>query len=106
MEVAATGALTIDGVEGPERRTERVIQESPVVVVSRRGCYMGYVMRRLLAAISAHPTVIMLEEGEAAPMATTLPALFVSGADIGGIEGLIALHLSGRLLTLLQEAGA
>lgn len=122
MEVAASSAdgglrleagaasLAINGGEAPERRTARmvreVIRESPVVVVGRRGCFMCHVIRRLLAAVAAHPTVIELEEGESPAAAAALPALFIGGESVGGIEGLIALHLGGRLVPLLREAGA
>lgn len=106
---AAAASLAIDGGEAPERTARmvrEVILESPVVVVGRRGCFMCHVIRRLLAAVAAHPTVIELEEGESLAAAPALPALFIGGASVGGIEGLIALHLGGRLVPLLREAGA
>ncbi|CAL9125907.1 unnamed protein product [Musa acuminata var. zebrina] len=118
MEIAASstqgglglgGALTIDGGEAPERRMERLLRESPVVVFSRPGCCMAHVMRRLLEAVGAHPTVIVLEEGETTPgpaAAEAMPALFIGGAAVGGLEGLMALHLGGGLVPLLREAGA
>ncbi|XP_074563874.1 glutaredoxin-C7-like [Curcuma longa] len=110
-EVATGASLAIDGGEAPERRTARmvreVIRESPVVVVGRRGCFMCHVIRRLLAAVGVHATVIELEEGESsAASAASLPALFIGGESVGGIEGLIALHLGGRLVPLLRAAGA
>ncbi|CAL9102141.1 glutaredoxin subgroup III [Musa troglodytarum] len=98
------GALTIDVDEAPERRMERMIRESPVVVFTRRGCYTCDVILRLLAVVGAHATVIVLEDGEAGPAA--LPALFIGGAAVGGFEGLVALHLGGRLVPRLREAGA
>ncbi|KAG6530063.1 uncharacterized protein LOC122044197 [Zingiber officinale] len=111
VDAWAAASLAIDGGESPERRTARmvreVIRESPVVVVGRRGCFMCHVIRQLLAAVGAHPTVIEMEEGESpAADAAALPALFIGGESVGGIEGLIALHLGGRLVPLLREAGA
>ncbi|KAK8935968.1 Monothiol glutaredoxin-S2 [Platanthera zijinensis] len=105
-------SLTIDGWEPPEKRMERVIAESPVVIFSRRSCCMCHVMKRLLVAVGVHPTVIELEEDEeAAAIAATgsevnMPAMFIGGEAVGGIEGLMALHLSGELLPRLREVGA
>ncbi|PKA58986.1 Glutaredoxin-C7 [Apostasia shenzhenica] len=100
--------LTIDGGESPEKRMERLITESPVVIFSRRSCCMCHVMKRLLATVGVHPTVIELDEAEAetTAAAVTLPALFIGGAPVGGLEGLMALHLGGRLVPRLREVGA
>lgn len=109
--VAAAG-LTIDGGEAPETRMERLIRENPVVIFTRRGCCMCHVMKRLLATVGAHPTVIEVEGAEEEAAAALLlaaggiPALFVGGAPVGGIEGLMGLHLSGRLVPRLREVGA
>ncbi|PKU60921.1 glutaredoxin-C7-like [Dendrobium catenatum] len=101
-------ALTIDGGEPPEKRMESMIRENPVVVFSRRSCCMCHVIKRLLATVGVHATVIELEEAEAAAASAVgiLPALFIGGKPIGGLEGLMALHLSGKLVPRLQEVGA
>ncbi|URE05866.1 GLutaRedoXin [Musa troglodytarum] len=65
---------------------------------------MSHVMKRLLAAVGAHPAAIELEEADAG--GTGLPTLFVGGAAVGGLEGLMSLHLRGRLVPMLLEAGA
>jgi glutaredoxin 3 len=39
------------------------------------------------------------------PPAAAVPALFVGGAPVGGIDGLMGLHLSGRLVPQLREVG-
>ncbi|XP_008782514.2 monothiol glutaredoxin-S2-like [Phoenix dactylifera] len=103
-------ALSIDGAEPPEKWIERLIGENPVVIFSRRGCCMCHVMKRLLATVGVHPTVIELDEAEeaaaAASAAVGLPALFIGGSPVGGLEGLMRLHLSGLLVPRLQEVGA
>ncbi|XP_062179297.1 glutaredoxin-C7-like [Phragmites australis] len=106
--------LTIDpagDVEAPEERIGRLVRESPVVIFARRGCCMCHVMRRLLEAVGTHATVIELEEAAeeaaaSAAAAAAVPALFVGGAPVGGLDGLMGLHLSGLLVPRLREVGA
>ncbi|KAJ4767926.1 Glutaredoxin family protein [Rhynchospora pubera] len=100
-------ALTIDaGEETPESRIGRLIREHPVVIFARPGCCMCHVMKQLLAAVGSHPSVIEVEEGEIRVFESTgMPALFVGGTPVGGIEGLMGLHLSGRLVPRLRELG-
>nr|AAV24911.1 unknown protein [Oryza sativa Japonica Group] len=99
------------GGEQPAERIGRLVRESPVVIFARRGCCMCHVMRRLLAAVGAHATVIELDEAAeeaaaSAAAAAAVPALFVGGAPVGGLDGLMGLHLSGRLVPRLREVGA
>lgn len=107
--------LTIDPAgeeEAPAARVGRLVRESPVVIFARRGCCMCHVMRRLLAAVGAHATVIEVEEAAeeeaaaSAAAAAAVPALFVGGAPVGGLDGLMGLHLSGLLVPRLREVGA
>uniref|UniRef100_A0A0E0PIP4 Uncharacterized protein n=1 Tax=Oryza rufipogon TaxID=4529 RepID=A0A0E0PIP4_ORYRU len=58
-------------------------------------------MRRLLAAMGAAE-----EAAASAAAAAAVPALFVGGAPVGGLDGLMGLHLSGRLVPRLREVGA
>ncbi|KAM0903464.1 hypothetical protein ACQ4PT_018677 [Festuca glaucescens] len=105
--------LTINppGGEPPAERIGRLVRESPVVIFARRGCCMCHVMRRLLAAVGAHATVIELDEAAeeaaaSAAAAASVPALFVGGLPVGGLDGLMGLHLSGHLVPRLREVGA
>ncbi|EEE62654.1 hypothetical protein OsJ_17457 [Oryza sativa Japonica Group] len=99
------------GGEQPAERIGRLVRESPVVIFARRGCCMCHVMRRLLAAVGAHATVIELDEAaeEAAASAAAaagVSGLFVGGAPVCGLDGLMGLNLSGRLVPRLREVGA
>lgn len=72
---------------------------------------MCHVMKRLLSTIGVHPTVIELEEDEIAALsdgggASAAPALYIGGACVGGLESLVALHLSNNLVPKLVEVGA
>ncbi|URE12465.1 Glutaredoxin [Musa troglodytarum] len=79
----------------------RMVAENPVVVVGRRGCCMCYVARRLLQELGVNPA--LCELGEEADM---LPVVFVGGRLLGGIDRLVAVHITGELVPILKDAGA
>ncbi|KAL4335399.1 hypothetical protein GQ457_07G045180 [Hibiscus cannabinus] len=113
-----TGAgFSIDEEESTEARIRRLISENPVIVFSRSSCCMCHVMKKLLATIGVHPTVIELDEHEIASLPpppardglssrNPAPAVFIGGTCVGGLESLVALHLSGHLVPKLVEVGA
>ncbi|KAL3645982.1 hypothetical protein CASFOL_011162 [Castilleja foliolosa] len=104
--------LTIDVSESTEARVKRLMSENPVIIFSRASCCMCHVMKRLLSAVGVHPTVIELEESEIAGASAVCggdfatPALCIGGACVGGLESMVALHLSNNLVPRLVEAGA
>ncbi|XP_054796672.1 LOW QUALITY PROTEIN: glutaredoxin-C10-like [Prosopis cineraria] len=114
---SSSSSLSIDLDETTEARIQRLISEHPVIIFSRSSCCMCHVMKKLLATIGVHPTVIELDDHEIAalPASSDLdteslrnraPAVFIGGACIGGLESLVALHLSGHLVPKLVEVGA
>nr|GME16026.1 glutaredoxin-C6-like [Ipomoea batatas] len=126
LELSPTAAtaspLTIDVAETAEVKIQRLISENPVVIFSRAACCMCHVMKRLLSTIGVTPTVIELDEDEIGALPTSpaaaaeedggasggagAPAVFIGGTRVGGIESLVALHVSGRLVPKLEEVGA
>ncbi|KAK8656657.1 hypothetical protein V6N13_098599 [Hibiscus sabdariffa] len=114
--IAISGCLSIDEDEPTETRLRRMISEHPVIIFSRSSCCMCHVMKKLLATIGVHPTVIELDDREMASLPfppppgqyslSPSPALFIGGTCIGGLETLMALHLSGHLVPKLVEVGA
>ncbi|CAM8892601.1 unnamed protein product [Rhodiola kirilowii] len=104
--------LAIDVTESGENRIRRLISEHPIVIFARPACYMCHVMKNLLSTIGAHPTVIELDDEEelkalpAVAGGDSTPAVYVGGERVGGLESLVAMHLSGRLVPKLVEAGA
>lgn len=98
-----------------------------VVVFSMSGCCMCTVAKRLLFGLGVGPTVIEVDEhvagddiqavlyelvdaanrgnyhGQGQPI---LPAIFVGGKFLGGVETLMACHINGTLVPLLKDAGA
>ncbi|GMI83896.1 hypothetical protein like AT4G33040 [Hibiscus trionum] len=114
-----SGSLSIDEDESTEMRLRRLISEHPVIIFSRSSCCMCHVMKKLLATIGVHPTVIELDDREMASLPpppppgqyslspwNLSPAVFIGGTCIGGLETLMALHLSGHLVPKLVEVGA
>ncbi|KAF7127147.1 hypothetical protein RHSIM_Rhsim11G0043200 [Rhododendron simsii] len=117
LSPTTSSPLAIDVEESTETRIQRLISESPVVIFSRPACCMCHVMKRLLSTIGVHPTVIELDDHEipALPSSSSsadgdssagAPAVFIGGSRVGGLENLVALHLTGHLRAKLVEAGA
>ncbi|KAM0071585.1 putative thioredoxin-disulfide reductase [Helianthus debilis subsp. tardiflorus] len=101
-------------------RVHHLANGNAVVVFSVSGCCMGHVAKQLLVGLGVGPTVVELDR-EAAGMeihallyrlATgkeqqqPIPAIFIGGKFLGGIETLIACHINGTLVPLLKDAGA
>ncbi|URE43605.1 hypothetical protein MUK42_25794 [Musa troglodytarum] len=111
-------AISFGGGGGEIRRA---VEENPVVVVGRSGCCMVHVVRRLLQGQGVNPVVCEVGEDadEAALVAglrgsdddidlaaAALPAVFVGGRLVGGLERLVAVHITGELVPILKRAGA
>ncbi|XP_028779051.1 glutaredoxin-C6-like isoform X2 [Neltuma alba] len=115
---SASSSLSIDVDESAESRIQRIISEHPVVIFARSSCCMCHVMKNLLATIGVHPAVIELDDREMAALPLSdnngtqalqnnrAPTVFIGGTCIGGLESLVALHVSGRLVPRLVEVGA
>ncbi|OEL24945.1 Monothiol glutaredoxin-S5 [Dichanthelium oligosanthes] len=88
----------------------RTVAESPVLVVGRRGCCLSHVVKRLLQGLGVNPAVHEVAgEAELAGVVdgdVALPAVFVGGRLLGGLDRLMAVHISGELVPILKEAGA
>nr|CAD1823782.1 unnamed protein product [Ananas comosus var. bracteatus] len=98
----------------------RAVAESAAAVVGRRGCCMSHVVRRLLQGLGVNPTVCDVDDeangADAAALAeefarigageVSLPAVFIGGRLMGGLDRLMALHISGELVPMLKQAGA
>ncbi|XP_030972687.1 glutaredoxin-C9-like [Quercus robur] len=89
-----------------------------VVVFSMSGCCMCTVAKRLLFGLGVGPTIIELDEHPAGhdiqavlydlcpDGQQSIPAIFIGGKFLGGIETLMACHINGSLVPLLKGAGA
>ncbi|ERN14036.1 hypothetical protein AMTRI_Chr01g133470 [Amborella trichopoda] len=94
----------------------KMVSENSVLVLGRRACCMCHVVKKLLLGLGVNPTVCELEEGAEAEEAeqalgrmgggTQLPAVFIGGRLVGGLDRLMAAHISGELVPILKQAGA
>ncbi|EXC30557.1 hypothetical protein L484_015048 [Morus notabilis] len=111
-----------------------MVLENAVVVFGRRGCCMCHVLKRLLLGHGVNPPVFQVDEDGEAAVAEELskvntsnhvkkgggidingnessnkvqfPVVFVGGKVFGGLERVMATHISGELVPILKEAGA
>ena len=126
----AGGAAGAPRVARTMQEIEKLVQENAVVIFSRSGCCMCHVVKRLFCNLGVGPTVHELDErvegadmekvlrrlaldasesesgsGKATAPAA-LPIVFVGGKLVGGLDAVMAAHLSGTLVPRLKEAGA
>lgn len=97
----------------------KMVSENAVIVIGKRGCCMTHVVKRLLLALGVNPAVHELHgEKEEQGIITLLqqppfevsdvqfPAVFIGGKLFGGLDRLMATHISGDLVPILKQAGA
>lgn len=94
----------IAGANLNEEWGRSIAQENAVVVVSRKGCCMGHVVTRLLCSLGVNPRVVEIVGAE--EQREEIPAIFIGGRLLGGVDRLLAAHISGNLVPQLKEAGA
>ncbi|KAE8662195.1 Glutaredoxin-C9 [Hibiscus syriacus] len=102
-----------------------IVSENAVIVFSRKGCCMSHVVRRLLLALGVNPAVCEVDEKDEAGVLSELgmmdccdrgsggkgktlqfPAVFIGGRLFGGLDKVMATHISGELVPVLKDAGA
>ncbi|XP_062105917.1 glutaredoxin-C9-like [Humulus lupulus] len=100
-----------------------LVTDNAVMVFVRRGCCMGHVVKHLLLGHGVNPAVYEVDEAEEVGLVKELetiaagdsgkalppaqfPAVFIGGKFFGGLDRVMAAHISGELVPLLKEAGA
>lgn len=124
MESEASASATATSMKlnhdnnNPYEIVSQLASTNAVVLFSMSGCCMCTVAKRLLFGLGVGPTIIELDHHVAGPDIQAVlfqlaadgrqlvPAVFVGGKFLGGIETLMACHINGTLVPLLKEAGA
>ncbi|KDP24071.1 hypothetical protein JCGZ_25728 [Jatropha curcas] len=107
------------------RNMANLVQENAIIVFARRGCCMSHVVKRLLLGLGVNPPIYEIDEDDEAGVLQELeiivgggnsgadddkkvlfPAVFIGGRLFGGLDRLMATHISGELVPILKEAGA
>ncbi|MED6174286.1 Glutaredoxin-C9 [Stylosanthes scabra] len=96
-----------------EKVVERMVLENAVIVFGRRGCCMSHVAKRLLLGLGVNPVVHELEDSDDEGYFRNInnnkvqfPAVFIGGKFFGGLDRIMATHISGELVPILKQAGA
>eukprot|EP00877_Chromochloris_zofingiensis_P006705 jgi/Chrzof1/2288/Cz11g09280.t1 len=100
-------------------KVEKYVEDNPVVVFSWTGCPFCKNAKALLSDLGAKYTAVELDtmdDGKAirAELAkftdrTSVPNIFIKGNNVGGCNdgpGIMTLHKQGKLVPMLQQAGA
>ncbi|XP_031105993.1 glutaredoxin-C9-like [Ipomoea triloba] len=109
-----------EGVKEEKDGAKNMVTENAVVVFGRRGCCMVHVVRRLLQVLGVNPVVTEIDEeaekevieelesiaGDRTEKGLQFPAVFIGGRLFGGLERIMAAHISGELTPVLKHAGA
>lgn len=94
-----------------------MVSENAVIVFARHGCCMSHVVKRLLLGLGVNPAVHEVEEKDEVDVVKELesianeekvqfPAVFIGGNLFGGLDRIMATHISGELVPILKQAGA
>ncbi|XP_031281697.1 glutaredoxin-C9-like isoform X2 [Pistacia vera] len=99
----------------------KMVSENAVIVFARRGCCMSHVVKRLLLGLGVNPAVYEVDEeddvgvlaelglinkGNGIDQKVQFPAVFIGGKLFGGLDRIMATHISGELIPVLKEAKA
>ncbi|XP_020224364.1 glutaredoxin-C9 [Cajanus cajan] len=100
-------------------KLNNMVLENAVIVFARRGCCMSHVVKRLLLGLGVNPAMHEIEERDEVGVVRELeeivganngklqfPAVFIGGKLFGGLDRVMATHISGELVPVLKEAGA
>ncbi|KAK7246440.1 hypothetical protein RIF29_41308 [Crotalaria pallida] len=111
--------LSSNGPEPDPSNVIKLISENAVIIIGRRGCCMCHVVQRLLQSLGVNPLLYEIDEHHEAVVGSHLasragqgdntvqfPAVFVGGKLFGGLEKVMATHISGELVPILKDAGA
>ncbi|CDY30815.1 BnaC05g21910D [Brassica napus] len=89
-----------------------LVEENALIVIGRRGCCMCHVVKSLLLGLGVNPAEeeVMSELErigvEGGRERVKLPAVYIGGRLFGGLDRVMATHISGELVPILKDVGA
>lgn len=90
-----------------------LVSSNAVVIFTISECSMCHVVKQLLFGLGVGPTIVELDRDAYGHdihrllfQQQPVPAVFIGGKFLGGIETVMACHINGTLVPLLKEAGA
>lgn len=107
--------------KGPKEDLGNSVKENAVILIGKRGCCMSHVVKRLLQGLGVNPPVYEVEEEEEEDVVNQLesisggsgegrrvqlPVVFIGGQLFGGLDRIMATHITGELTPILKKAGA
>ncbi|XP_019710362.1 glutaredoxin-C1 [Elaeis guineensis] len=98
-------------------RVNKLASQKAVVIFSKNSCCMCHTIKTLFSELGVGANIHELDEDpKGSDMEKALakmvgrnppvPAVFIGGNWVGPTDKIMALHLSGKLVQLLREAGA
>ncbi|CAK9135513.1 unnamed protein product [Ilex paraguariensis] len=117
MDIVEAQPLKLDSIY---ERIRHFAAGNAVVIFTISGCCMCHVVKQLLFGLGVGPTIVELDHDTAGreihavlyhlaggdPKHQPLPAVFIGGKFLGGIETVMACHINGTLVPLLKDVGA
>ncbi|CDY15662.1 BnaA07g08330D [Brassica napus] len=98
--------------QGNDESVRMLVEENAVMVIGRKGCCMCIVVKRLLFGLGVNPAVLEIDEkrekigAKDGRETVMLPAVYIGGVLFGGLDRVMATHISGELVPILKEVGA
>ncbi|KAJ7536836.1 hypothetical protein O6H91_12G084200 [Diphasiastrum complanatum] len=102
----------------PTEKVQRLAASNAVAIFSVSSCCLCHVVKRLLINLGVNPMIYELDkENDGVEIQNALsrminnqnqavPAVFIGGKLIGGLDQVMAEHISGALVPQLRQAGA
>ncbi|XP_020700556.2 glutaredoxin-C1 [Dendrobium catenatum] len=98
-------------------KINKLVSQRAVVIFSTSSCCMCHTVKRLICELGVNPAVYELDEEDRGKemekalskllnRTPSVPAVFIGGKLIGSTDKVMSLHLSGKLVPLLRDAGA
>ncbi|KAK6919648.1 Glutaredoxin [Dillenia turbinata] len=96
-----------------------MVSENAIIVFGKSGCCMTHVVKRLLLTLGVNPAVCDFDKNDEETMIKELgtisgsgdgqvqfPVVFIGGKLFGGLDRIMAAHITGELVPELKRAGA